>query len=411
MPGSSSRVCILGAGPAGLVAALALAYKGIETTVIDKSVFPRPKICGDGISGKLLNALNLIDPGLPRELCRQDYVTPSSGVRFVSPSGKHVTISLKTRQENYAPGIVCPREKLDGFLAGKIRDHPLVTFIEGLRISRIDRSSGALILIDPSGETRHVTSLLLIATGNEIPVGLQPMEVPSSHPGDGLGIRAYFEGIEIQGNENAIEIHFLKELLPWYFWIFPFGKNSANAGLGLPIGKIRKERIRLKDLFWDVIQRYPHLRERFRDARMQGKLLASSLRIYCGRTSISGERFMLLGDAARLVDPFTGEGIGNAAYSGLKAAMVAIECLEKKDCSAAATGNYDRLVYDGLGKELDLSLRLREFAHNPALLNLVIGRASQSIKIRKIIEEMLYDLNTKGKLGEHLFYLKLLLRI
>ena len=57
-----SRVGIIGAGPAGAAAALQLNQLGIDCVVVDKAVFPRDKICGDGLSGKVITCLNRIDP-------------------------------------------------------------------------------------------------------------------------------------------------------------------------------------------------------------------------------------------------------------------------------------------------------------------------------------------------------------
>jgi flavin-dependent dehydrogenase len=63
-----TKVCIIGAGPGGATAALQLAQLGIECIVVDKAVFPRDKVCGDGLSGKVLTLLERIDKGIGERL-------------------------------------------------------------------------------------------------------------------------------------------------------------------------------------------------------------------------------------------------------------------------------------------------------------------------------------------------------
>ncbi len=72
MPGFiKSEVTIIGAGPAGITAALVLAKKGIPCLLIDKYQFPRGKICGDGLGGKVVSVLNRIDPAYVPDFSRQ----------------------------------------------------------------------------------------------------------------------------------------------------------------------------------------------------------------------------------------------------------------------------------------------------------------------------------------------------
>ena len=81
-------VLIVGAGPAGAAAALSLSKKGIPSIVIDKAQFPRDKICGDALSGKVVEALNRIDRSYAVELSVNAGFLPSWGVNFYAPSGQ-----------------------------------------------------------------------------------------------------------------------------------------------------------------------------------------------------------------------------------------------------------------------------------------------------------------------------------
>ena len=117
---------------------------------------------------------------------------------------------------------------------------------------------------------------------------------------------------------------------------------------------------------------------------------------------------MKVGDAAGLIDPFTGEGIGNAMASGLYAAQHALECLKKNDFSKNTMLDYERLVYQKLGDELQLSTVLQHLLHCPWLFNLVVNKAGKNDILRGMISSMFVDQDVKARLKNPLFYLKLL---
>ena len=148
---------------------------------------------------------------------------------------------------------------------------------------------------------------------------------------------------------------------------------------------------------------------RFSQASLKGKLEAHRLPVYAsGGCPVAGDGFMLIGDAARLIDPFTGEGIGNAMVSGFKAAETASKCYKNGDFSFKYTGEYENEIREKLYPELDLSLKLQNLARKQRLLNLVIGKASKDEKLRDLMSDMLYSTYTKSKLNHPWFYLKLL---
>src|SRR5690606_348612 len=85
-------VCIIGGGPGGCSAALALARHGVPVTVLEKAVFPRHKVCGDALSGKVMRTLERLDPALAAEVKAEADAMPSWGVTFVAPGGKALRV-------------------------------------------------------------------------------------------------------------------------------------------------------------------------------------------------------------------------------------------------------------------------------------------------------------------------------
>lgn len=122
-----------------------------------------------------------------------------------------------------------------------------------------------------------------------------------------------------------------------------------------------------------------------------------------------GNGFMLLGDAAGLIDPFTGEGIGNALYSARYAVETAKEALEKGDLSAGFLSRYEDNLWKTIGNELRISTKLQKIGRYRFLLNLVINKASKNPEVSNIIAGMLANEVPRKRLANPLFYLRILL--
>ena len=410
MPGPiKSDIAIIGAGPAGISAAISLAKKGIPSILIEKTHFPRTKICGDGLSGKVVSNLNRIDPGLARELLKQGIASGSYAARFYSPGLKMMELSFQSGQPGLPSGMVCPRYEFDNFILRKALDHKEIMFLDKCNVSSFTRKNGMVLIEDDGGSVVAECRLVIFAAGYNYKLIRLLDPGYANFKDEGIGVRGYFEQVTGSDEKNAIEIHFLKELLPWYLWIFPFPGGSANVGLALPESVAKKNQVSLKELLFQLISSYPHLSDRFKNARLTGKIEAGRLPCFTGPAKVSGDNYLLLGDAARLIDPFTGEGIGNAMASGRYAAETAETCLVADNFSQSCTKHYQDLVDSRLVPELALGLRMQRLARSSALLNLVIGRASGNEKTRLAISEMLYSQEAKSKLGRPGFYIKILL--
>ena len=112
-------VCIVGAGPGGAATALKLSYLGIPCILIDKADFPRDKVCGDAISGKVTTLLNRLDPAIMQRFNEESTQIDVWGIRFVAPNMKELDIPFKpnyVKDVKSAPGYVSKRMDFDNFL-------------------------------------------------------------------------------------------------------------------------------------------------------------------------------------------------------------------------------------------------------------------------------------------------------
>ena len=196
-------------------------------------------------------------------------------------------------------------------------------------------------------------------------------------------------------------------MIPGYFWIFPLPGGAANIGLGMPSGVLKKRDIRMKELLNRLVED-PRFAWRFKNSRRVGKVRGWGLPLGSRPRRMAGNGWMLVGDAASLIDPFTGEGIGNAVVSATAAARWSETAREAGDYSGNLLRGYQREVLGLLKDELRISTLMQRIARQRWLLNLVIRKASRSKDLAETISCMFDDLGARKKLASPLFYLRLL---
>ena len=119
---------------------------------------------------------------------------------------------------------------------------------------------------------------------------------------------------------------------------------------------------------------------------------------------------MLVGDAGHLIDPLTGEGIGNAFYSGFIAAEQARDCLEAQDFSEKTMLAYDKRVERVLGSEMKLSYRMQQIARFPIMLNIIGSIIANNRKTLDVLSKMYTDFDIREQLVKPWFWMKMLLK-
>lgn len=404
-----SEIIILGAGPAGCGAALFLAKAGIHSTLIDKHNFPRDKVCGDALSGKVVEVLKKLDPEWHSKLAGDDRILGSWGVRFCAPDGNELRVPFRRKadEQQPAPGFITPRLHFDNLLVEEVRVNNRIAFIEGEEIRDYEKENEEWVLTSKSGK-RFSGKLIIAADGplSGFARGWGGLVTEPEH--NCFGLRAYYKGVKEMDSEHFIELHFLPEILPGYFWIFPLPDGRANVGIGMRADKMQQKKINLKKTLSEIIHHHPKVSRRFADAIAEDGIRQWSLPLGSKKRRISGDGYMLAGDAAQLVDPFTGEGIGNALMSGMFAAEVAAIALKSGCFSSSQLSAYDEKVYNRLGNEFTLSYRMQQLVNYPFLFNFVVRKANRNKHLREMISCMFEDLDLRSNLKNPLFYWKIL---
>ena len=408
-----TSVIIIGAGPAGAGTSFFLSKYHIPHIVIEKETFPRDKVCGDACSGKTALVINRANPEwLTEILSNEQTYLPSWGITFVAPNGKALDIpfTAKHNKETKAPGFTVPRIVFDNFLFQKMPS-PYCTIFQNARVNNVDADADRVTVKMTQNDTEYsITSPVIIgADGDKSIVRKKFLRGETSPKTYAVGLRAYYEGITGMHDDNFIELHFLPEMLPGYFWIFPLPNGMANVGVGILSERIREKKINLREQMLSAIKNNPKIAPRFANAKLVDKIQGWGLPLAIDRQPLSGDRFMLTGDAACLIDPFSGEGIGNALYSGMLAAAAIKQAAEQNNYSAAFLKEaYDDVVYKRLGEELKISATLQRLCKYPWLFNFVVNKAYKSQSLRNTISCMFTDMDLREQLSKPSFYFKIL---
>ncbi len=408
-----TKVIIVGAGPAGAATSFFLTKYSIPHIVLEKAVFPRDKVCGDACSGKTALVINRANPDWMDEIYQRSAdFTPSWGIIFAAPNGKSIEIPFTQRSAPAAkaPGFTVSRLFFDNFLFEKMAS-PFCTIFQNASVKTIARHEGRVsVEFEVGSDAFSVTAPLLIGADGDKSITRRLLLPELAEPRtSAVGLRAYYKGVTGFHSENFIELHFLRELLPGYFWIFKLPGGMANVGVGILSADVRKKKINLRARMQEAIENNPAIRQRFADAEMVGKVQGWGLPFADARQPISGDRFLLTGDAACLVDPFSGEGIGNAMYSGMLAAEAIKKSLDAADTSAPFLRiAYDDVFFKRMGQELNISTRLQQLCRYDWLFNLVVNKAHKSEALRNTISGMFCDMDLREQLKKPSFYFRIL---
>lgn len=404
---------IVGGGPAGAAAALYAQRSGLAALLLDKQCFPRDKICGDALSGKAVAILHEL--GLFEEVCS----LPGAAITrivFGSPDATAASIDLRRYDLRDAltgrvlpmEGFVIRRAVFDDFLFAKARA-AAAHALEGFAVHALLREGGQVCGV--RGRTADGTRLdfraplVLGCDGFNSVVARRSGLYRHESRAWMVALRQYFEGVA--GLSDQIELHFIDEVRPGYFWIFPLEGRRANVGLGMDHRAIKARGIDLKEVLAAAVTSQT-FGARFRDARPLEAPVGWNLPVGSRRRPAHGNGFLLLGDAAGLIDPFTGEGIGNALYSARFAVETAVQAREAGDYSAGFLRRYEDRLWASLGSELKVSTKLHNLGRWPYLMNWVIGKAAQNAEISDLICGMMANAVPRKRLTNPLFYLRLL---
>lgn len=411
-------VIIVGAGPAGCAAAIKLASADLRIAIIDKAKFPRDKICGDALSIDVVNQLPMLSARLAQIFKTFSKKTPSYGVKIFAPNRRSVDIPFYNKGKKGC-GYISTRVDFDNLLFEEVARYKSITILETHKVEEIV-NNGVIVSVTCSSKSKlneeesssiYLEAPLIVgADGAHSVVSKHLSDIKVELDHYSAGLRVYYENVADFHGENFIELHFFKGILPGYLWVFPLPDNKANVGIGMLSSAVSKKKVNLKKELNKAISEDPGLRKRFANANALETVKGFGLPLGSKKRVISGDRFLLTGDAAGLIDPFSGEGIANAIRSGRVAADHILKCFETNSFSAEFNKAYDREIYSRMWKEFRISRSLQRLCAYPRLFNFVVNKAAQSKYLTKLLTDALAEVDVKQVLTKPGFYLRLLFK-
>lgn len=372
-------VIVVGAGPGGSAAAYYLASRGIRTLLLDKADFPRDKTCGDGLSPRALAVL--ADMSLVADMLPHGQVIRS--LEIIAPNGRGLDARVPVHPGLPDYSLVVPRYILDDLVRRRAVDGG-AAFEAGVHVTGLDRENGsARVIGQRDGKTvKYRAKLALLATGVSTRL-LIAAGVLDRTPPVMVAARAYFEGFKDLPEQT--QFRFDGVPLPGYGWLFPVSPTCANVGAGYYAGEARVAR-RMPPSPRVAFERFvahPPVRQVLAGTRQVGPLKSYPLRLDFLSAPTYAERLLVVGEAAGLVNPLTGEGIDYALESGQMAAESAALALADGDFSREALAAYDRQLRERFQSMFAFCTSVRDHLLHPRLLDwlIAIARRREDLKM------------------------------
>ena len=334
---------VVGAGPSGASTAYHAARSGLEVLLIDRQEFPRDKPCGDGMMPHAASEVSLMGLG--------DWLEEPHHGTFTGFSLYTATASLynDVPPTFHGPrGYVIRREETDTKLLERAVSAG-ATFKNKTRGTGLLRSPAGNVqgIEAENGETvRYEAPLVVAADG----VGGFAGEGMKAHQ-NAVARRQYFKGVD-GPNKEHLQVFITKDMNEQgagYGWVFYLGDGTANVGAGVSTKTLARTGRNLKDYF-DRFLEEPRLAGWLENAEAEGPPKSWSLKMGMWGAKRHAQGLMMAGDAASMIHPISGEGVGYAIESGRLAASFAYAARSGGDYSASLLSGYSKQIRQQRGR-------------------------------------------------------------
>lgn len=402
------KVLVVGAGPAGSTAAWHLANAGVEVTVLEKTRFPREKVCGDGLTPRAVREMQLM--ALPHDPAEGWRTT--QGLRLIA-GGRTIEVPWPELSNFPNYGLTRTRLGFDEALAKHARSAG-ATILEGHAVSTaLMDDAGKVVgarasLMDESGKKTGETAdffadVVLAADGNSTRTAVSLGHEKRDDRPMGVAYRTYFTSPRHDDDwmEGWLELSAPDgKVLPGYGWVFGVGDGTSNVGLGIlnsskAFGKLDYRQV-LRDWTAGMPREWG-----FTPENQVGPIRGAALPMGFNRTPHYSDGLMLLGDSGGMVSPFNGEGISYAMESARFAAEVIVRAAGTNSTLAAnhALAGYSDYVRDQWGSHFTLGRTFAKLIGNPRIMKLALRTGMPLPYLMRFVVRLMANLTDAGERG------------
>ncbi|HEY8474985.1 MAG TPA: geranylgeranyl reductase family protein [Natronosporangium sp.] len=395
VPERDADVIVVGAGPGGSAAAYHLAQHGARVLLLEKSQFPREKVCGDGLTPRAV--VQLVKMGV-------DIDAPgwlrNRGLRAI---GGGVRLELPWPELSSFPsfGLTRTRYDFDQLLADRavavgadLRTGHQVT--GPVLDERTGRVVGVTATVD--GEQRTFRAPITIAADGVS--GRLPIALGLTKRDDrpiGVAVRRYYHSPARHDDdylESWLELYSNGRIMPGYGWIFGLGDGRVNVGLGVLNSSVSFGKTNYRQLLVDWLAGTPAEWGLADEANADGPTKGAALPMGFNRVPHYTRGVLLVGDTGGMVNPFNGEGIAYAMEAGELAAEVVTQALARPTPASTerALQRYPQLLRERYGGYFRLGAVFVKLIGYPSLNKLAIRRGLPHPLLMRFVLKLMANL-------------------
>ena len=398
---AEADVIVVGAGPGGSTTAFHLAQAGVNVLLLEKTQFPREKVCGDGLTPRSVK--QLVNLGI--DVSESAGWLHNKGLRILG--GGH-ELQLHWPELSSFPdyGLVRPRADFDEILANQAVKagahlHEKTNVTGPILDDRTGRIVGVTAKpVDERGRTAgdevsYRARLVIAADGNSTRLSLAMGLRKRDDRPMGVAVRTYYRNPNSNDDwlESWLELWDGDNLLPGYGWIFGMGDGTSNVGLGVLNTSKSFQNVDYKEVLRKWLAHLPPERG-FVDENMTQPIRGAALPMGFNRQPHYTRGLLLVGDAGGMVNPFNGEGIAYAMESGSIAAEVCAQALARATATQReqALLAYPRILKDEYGGYYTLGRVFVKLIGDPRVMNLATQKGLPHRRLMKILLKLLANL-------------------
>jgi menaquinone-9 beta-reductase len=363
----SADVIVVGAGPAGSSVGYHLATAGLDVLVLEKTNFPREKVCGDGLTPRAVKALT----GMGVPIAESDGWLQNKGLRIIGGGGR-IELDWPDLSSYPGYGLVRARTDFDQILA-RHAEKAGARVLEGVTVDgpMLDDRTGRITGVSTREGQQFRAPLVVAADGNSSRLSVSMGLHKRSDRPLGVAVRTYYTSPRHDDDylEAWLDLWDGTSLLPGYGWIFGMGDGTSNVGVGLLNTSTGFGDIDYRALLRRWLATMP-AEWGFTEENRTQPIRGAALPMGFNRTPHYTSGLLLAGDAGGMVNPFNGEGIAYALESGELAARVITQAVARPTAAGRerVLQTYPRQLKDAYGGYYTLGRVFVELIGRPGFM-------------------------------------------